>query len=677
MISREWYSRTIRSYCEVRDDYALLAKYMRKRLEKMSRDLGIYPIVMGRAKSVESFADKIKRRAGQCSNPVNEFTDLCGVRVITHTIDEVEAVADAVGREFVLDLADSENKQEKLAYREFGYLSTHFTIQLRDVKPVPGFTQEMIRRLDGLKQIRAELQLRTLAQHVWADIYHELGYKNEFQLPPRWEREFARLAALLEDCDKGFQEIKSAMNTYQSGYGAYMTRGELEELAFSLEVLQEVEPKDKSVLHRLIRAYLALEGNEKKIQKILEDSEDVLLSYQPAQRDVGVFYCKTNTPDSPEFKKGRELLESALEKDPRDIDALCSLGGAFREAGDFESAREHYRRAYNLEPTNPYVLGNYIAEELCLIGDRRVLEHFRALIVRASERCLRQAEVDVNLPWAFYDLGIFNLYLGDSYASLCFYAKGIDCSSSAWMIRSARKPIGIFIDKTISLDGIGFVDPLLKLGWWVRASDTEKNKAVWRPTSGKFQGRSTGGEAGLFNSPVLLLSGGCGGLEAAFDSELQLLRGKLGGFKGTLVSGGSRSGVAELAGDLQANADPSQLTTIGYVAEDTEKESLDERYTLLRRTDGKDFSPLEPLAFWEDFLASGGDPGAVKMIGFNGGKLAACEYRIALALGAQVAIVECSGREADQLLADPFWNQHENLHRVSLAGDDLEGFLQS
>ena len=107
---------------------------------------------------------------------------------------------------------------------------------------------------------------------------------------------------------------------------------------------------------------------------------------------------------------------------------------------------------------------------------------------------------------------------------------------------------------------------------------------------------------------------------------------------------------------------------------------MDRRYSRLRRTRWRDFSALEPLAFWEDFLAAGGDPAAVKLIGFNGGKIAACEFRMALAFGARVGIIQNSGRAADELLWDSLWKNHQtdkpvSLFALTLARGDVEAFL--
>jgi hypothetical protein len=63
--------------------------------------------------------------------------------------------------------------------------------------------------------------------------------------------------------------------------------------------------------------------------------------------------------------------------------------------------------------------------------------------------------------------------------------------------------------------------------------------------------------------------------------------------------------------------------------------------------------------------ACGISPGQVKLIGINGGKISAFEYRLALMLGARVAVIESSGREAACLFKDPFWRNAKNLQRLS------------
>ncbi len=647
-------------YRDLRPDYQLLSDHLEKVLLSMAQVRGMYPIVTARAKSLESFAEKIQRPGKDYIDPVTEITDLCGVRVIVHTLDQVDAMAAAVRDQFEIDLRRSEDKRERLAYREFGYLSTHYIIQLKKQPHIEGELPETLQRLATLK---AELQLRTVAQHLWADVYHELGYKNEFKLPPLYERQFGRIAALLEVCDKVLLDIKSAMGAYESTYRTYMDDQELEALVEQLGMLLRVDPENVRAVHRLIRAHLAL-GNHTQIAAIREKYGHLLASNPAALGDVGAAVCKIDET------AGQDLLKEAIRMDPRNVDALCSLGGSYRREKRLAEARDCYRKAHAIDHSYPYALSNYIALEVLLRHDTGIIDCFHAPLTEAIERCKRQIEVKVNLPWALFDLGMFEFYLGNPYAAIGYYAKGIDVALHAWMIQSANKPIEDFMRESVELNGLRMLDKLLKLGWWIKAGRAEREKSEWRPAAAAVS----------FRPPVLILAGGCAGLESWRASRLGDLKDALASFRGAMVSGGTRSGVAEIAGDLQAGCGAPQLQTVGYLpATLPPGAEADTRYTTLRRTEGTGFSPSEPLAFWEDFLAAGGDATAVKLIGFNGGPIAACEFRVALAFGAQVGIIQDSGRAADDLLVDPLWQDRQGdrrpLHSLGLGREDVERFL--
>jgi hypothetical protein len=104
---------------------------------------------------------------------------------------------------------------------------------------------------------------------------------------------------------------------------------------------------------------------------------------------------------------------------------------------------------------------------------------------------------------------------------------------------------------------------------------------------------------------------------------------------------------------------------------------VDERYAEIRRTGGDGFSPLEALQYWIDIISCGFDPCQVKLIGINGGPVTAAEYRIALALGARVALIEESGGEAAKLLSDPDWAESKMLIRLPADTMSLRVFVGS
>lgn len=58
------------------------------------------------------------------------------------------------------------------------------------------------------QSLRAEIQIRSVLQHAWAEIEHDLGYKTEVTLSRNFKREFARIASLLETADNAFIAIR-------------------------------------------------------------------------------------------------------------------------------------------------------------------------------------------------------------------------------------------------------------------------------------------------------------------------------------------------------------------------------------------------------------------------------------------------------------------------------------
>ncbi len=675
----------LKKYIEIKADYDHLAEYLKDLFSEIAAKLNIYPIIQGRAKSLESLAEKIQRTGKNYKDPIKEITDFCGVRFITHTLDEVDKVTNVLTDYFNISEKDSEDKQEKLAYKEFGYLSRHYIITLRsdiDRKVPP-----------ELLNLNAELQLRTMAQHIWADIYHELGYKNEFQLPERWERNFARVAALLENLDDIFQTIKNEIGSVENDYGAYMSNQKLTELAKRLEILLEIDENNVQVLQRLVKAYVSIADQKSRVrvERIYRKYKDLADSSAPILRMVGMSMCKNENHkyDSDKYNEGLNLLKEAINRNTYDVEALCNLGGIYfkyknRSKENLQLSRDNYKKAHNIKPEDPYPLNNYIACEILLNNSIDTVEYFNPLIKKALKVCRKQIEVKTNLPWALYDTGMFNLYLNKPEESLEYYAKALKYSSESWMAGTSRSRIEEFISKKIVPDRFVIINNFLKTGEWVLPGN-DKSNGFEIDAMNPFVG-----DKNLISSRILIIAGGCGNLEENYKEKLKTLSEKINAFdQGTVISGGTKSGVAEIAGDLQKSS--GNIYTIGYLPpEGIVKEMGDEihpEYKYLRYTKGKTFSFLEPVTFWLDFLSAGGNPESVKLIGFNGGKISGCEYAAALAFGARVGIIKNSGRKADELLKDSFWKEYladsvsdisegKNLFSLDIESDDVERFLK-
>jgi hypothetical protein len=146
-------------------------------------------------------------------------------------------------------------------------------------------------------------------------------------------------------------------------------------------------------------------------------------------------------------------------------------------------------------------------------------------------------------------------------------------------------------------------------------------------------------------------------------------------FHGTVISGGTTAGVSGLVGEI-AKKYLGTIKTIGYIPRQLPAGAQkDERYSEFRHTDSEDFTPLESVQYWIDIITSGIPLSQVKVLGINGGAISAAEYRIALALGVRVAILEESGREADSLFMDSDWVDTKTLICIPVDRMTIAAFI--
>lgn len=147
-----WSCDQIARYRESEPRYQQYARTLREVLEQVVRQLAPLAIVQTRPKSVASFAEKIQRKWPRITDPINQFTDLCGGRVITFTQPEVKAVCEFILQHFEIDWENSVDVSQRLKPAEFGYRSVHDIVTFR-----PGvFPNEACRRNHPRRGARPE-----------------------------------------------------------------------------------------------------------------------------------------------------------------------------------------------------------------------------------------------------------------------------------------------------------------------------------------------------------------------------------------------------------------------------------------------------------------------------------------------------------------------------------------
>ncbi|MGE1048667.1 MULTISPECIES: GTP pyrophosphokinase [Bacillus] len=159
-----------------------------------------------RVKEEDSLAAKVEKGGNKYST-LNDITDVSGIRIITYFSDDVDKVASIIQNEFEIDEANSVDKRTILDPDRFGYLSLHYVIKLNTVRT-------SLVEYQRFKDLKVEVQIRSILQHAWAEIEHDLGYKSKNSIPRVVRRDFSRLAGLLELADQEFIKIKEELVKY-------------------------------------------------------------------------------------------------------------------------------------------------------------------------------------------------------------------------------------------------------------------------------------------------------------------------------------------------------------------------------------------------------------------------------------------------------------------------------
>ncbi|OPX59309.1 MAG: hypothetical protein A4E25_01235 [Methanobacterium sp. PtaB.Bin024] len=641
---QEWAKNQVAQYNKMHPFYSLYAEKLSEILLKAVKKHAPDSIVQTRSKSISSFAEKILRKKDESNDPINQFTDLCGGRVIVHTQQEVQAISDFIEENFEIDWENSVDVSQRLKPTEFGYRSIHYIVLFKDV--VSSKKAFGVDIPDELLDLKAEIQVRTFFEHAWADFSHLMLYKKSYPAPEKWRRQLAALAALLEESDNLTSRIENGLWIYTTSYGAHLTEEEIESEIATLENVLELNPKNSEIASQIARLALKL----RKWDKVISTLSEFYLSDDPEiLMNLGTALCKSNQPESKEYSKGQKYLEDAVESSDKDPVPVAALARTWKGVDD-KKAWKLYGDAFSIDPSHPHSLNNYLNYEIIAREDLSLIKPMKPVIEKAIKRSRELADVDVEIPWVYYNMGKFYLLLGDPYTSLNYYAKAIATSNDSWMVKSSLKSLKILDSVKMEIKGYDWIYRLLILGLaskFSSSSEIEQIKSIAQNVPLK--------------EPVVIVAGGTDRkVEADIQEYKDLLMEAFRDFKGTIISGGTTSGISGLVGEVQ-NA-YSDLSTIGYLPKSIKSDSKpDEHYKNFRFSESTGFGPSEPLEFWTDLIAADIKRRNVKLLGINGGRISATEFRIALALGATVGIIRESGREADKIATDPDWTDSQNL----------------
>lgn len=192
--------------------------------------------ITGRTKSYEECISKFKRKylphmTSDDSNLQisNYITDLIGIRAVCYYSDEVYEIRRNLKKYFKeIEITDKSSLLEKTDDK-FGYKSLHLQLILKS--RIKGFSEA-----SKFKNLKIELQIRTVIQDAWSILDHKIKYKKS--IPQNLKRRINRLSALFEIADDEFMSIQKEIYQEELNLNKRLKKGGKIEKSKALDVFR-------------------------------------------------------------------------------------------------------------------------------------------------------------------------------------------------------------------------------------------------------------------------------------------------------------------------------------------------------------------------------------------------------------------------------------------------------
>ncbi|AZK47993.1 GTP pyrophosphokinase [Paenibacillus lentus] len=202
MDSRDW-GAFLLPYEQTVEELKVKFKTMRSELKKLEEYAPI-EFVTGRVKKISSILDKAKRLNVPMDQLEQGIEDIAGIRIMCQFVEDIRRVAEYIRAR--KDLKVIYEKDYITNYKESGYRSFHMIVEYP------------VQTALGLKNVLAEIQIRTLAMNFWATIEHSLNYKYRESLPDEMRKRLKKAAEAAFVLDNEMSSIREEILLAQKSF---------------------------------------------------------------------------------------------------------------------------------------------------------------------------------------------------------------------------------------------------------------------------------------------------------------------------------------------------------------------------------------------------------------------------------------------------------------------------
>lgn len=163
-------------YQQMSDEYRNIKEQAQTIVETALKDAGIMAITTSRIKDVDRLREKLMTRNEEkkylfTDDISADIPDLIGVRIALYFPNDREKVRTLIYQLFNVEkekqFPEEQRQSETYARRFPGYCATHYRIYLKDSSN------------SRLGKQRIEIQVASLLMHAWAEVEHDLTYKQK------------------------------------------------------------------------------------------------------------------------------------------------------------------------------------------------------------------------------------------------------------------------------------------------------------------------------------------------------------------------------------------------------------------------------------------------------------------------------------------------------------------
>lgn len=194
-------------YKEMQMAYTCAIKEIQTKFEILSMEFNVKhkrnPInsITSRLKGTESIIQKLLKKNLQVSLESIEkhIHDMAGIRIICSYIDDIYLIADALLKQDDIKLIDKKDYIKNP--KSNGYRSLHLIVQ------VPVFLSNV------KKELKVEVQIRTIAMDFWANLEHQIKYKKQIANQETIVEELLECANIINKTDEKMLELRKQIES--------------------------------------------------------------------------------------------------------------------------------------------------------------------------------------------------------------------------------------------------------------------------------------------------------------------------------------------------------------------------------------------------------------------------------------------------------------------------------